>query len=137
MPTILDSNVILDVLHEDPAWFGWSERHLRMRGEAGGLIINAIVFAEASLRYSGFGEYRRLVASAGVELEDIPWEAAFLAGQAQNQYRLAGGRRERVLADFLIGAHAAIRGYAILTRDQARYRTYFPDLDIIAPDTHP
>lgn len=136
MPTILDSNVVLDILHEDAIWFSWSARQLRVRSEAGKLVINAIIFAEASLRYSSFGEYRKLVASVGVELEDIPWEAAFMAGQAQDQYRLSGGRRERVLADFLIGAHAAIRGYAVLTRDQARYRTYFPRLDIIAPDTH-
>ena len=136
MPTILDSNVILDILHEDAIWFSWSARQIRMRSEAGKLIVNAIIFAEASLRYASFGEYKRLVGSVGVELEDIPWEAAFLSGQAQNQYRHLGGRRERILADFLIGAHAVIRGYAILTRDQARYRTYFPQLEIIAPDTH-
>ena len=137
MPTILDSNVVLDILQEDPVWFEWSQRRIRACLDLGRLIVNAIVFAESALRYANFSEYRKLVFASGMELEDIPWEAAFRAGQAQNQYRLAGGVRDRVLADFLIGAHAATRGYAILTRDQSRYRTYFPDIDIIAPDTHP
>ena len=81
MPTILDSNVILDILHEDAIWFSWSARQIRMRSEAGKLIVNAIIFAEASLRYASFGEYKRLVGSVGVELEDIPWRRPFWRGR--------------------------------------------------------
>lgn len=137
MPTILDSNVVLDVLQEDPVWMDWSGKRLQECRKADSLLVNAVIFAESCLRYATLPEYQRLLSAIDVGFDPIPLEAAFLAGQAHYQYRQQGGKRERVLADFLIGAHAASKGYRLLTRDAARYRSYFPQIDIIAPDSHP
>ena len=99
--------------------------------------MNAVVFAEASASFLNFHDAVNALADLGATNEDIPSEAAYLAGRAYRLYRERGGRRDRVLPDFLIGGHAVARGYRILTRDGARYRGYFPALNIIAPDTHP
>jgi predicted nucleic acid-binding protein len=137
MPTIPDSNVVLDLVNPTPLWFEWSRRWFTSCGEQGAMIVNAVVLAEASARIERFSDVIAMMNGTGLIFEAIPMEAAHLAGLAHFEYRRSGGRRERVLPDFLIGAHAAAKGYRILTRDQARYRTYFPNLDIIAPDTHP
>jgi hypothetical protein len=137
MKTIPDSNVILDVFQRDRDWFEWSWKRLQSSREEGQLVVNTVVFAETSGHFLAYQELHKALRTVGIELEDVPWEAAYAAGRAHRAYRRSGGRRERVLADFLIGAHAAVKGYRILTRDHARYRSYFPDLDIIAPDTHP
>ena len=134
MPSVLvDSNVLLDVLSDDGPWLTWSETALAAAVEHSRLVINAVVYAEVSV---GFESAERL----DIELppdafvrEPIPFEAAFLAGKAFVAYRRRGGLRRSPLPDFLIGAHAAVAGYALLTRDPARYKTYFPNLEIIAP----
>lgn len=112
-------------------------RRLKECMDGGGVVVNAIIYAEISGQFPFHAEVTFLLKKLEVELEDIPWDAAYLAGKSQRAYRGAGGMRERVLADFMIGAHAEQKGYRILTRDQARYRTYFPRVDVIAPDTHP
>ena len=101
------------------------------------IVVNAITFSETAGHFLSFRDIQTALSVAETELEELPWEAAYLAGHVHRKYRRSGGLRERVLPDFLIGAHAAVKSYRILTRDAARYRTYFPDVDIIAPDTHP
>ncbi len=137
MKTIPDSNVLFDLIQRDPVWLSWTMEKLQHSREAGQLVANTIVYAEVSGHFSDQGDLRNLFSRVGIELESIPWEAAYLAGRAHRAYRHAGGARTRVLPDFLVGAHAASMGYRLITRDSARYRTYFPQLDIIAPDTHP
>ena len=137
MPTIPDSNVVLDLVNPTPLWFEWSRRWFTSCGEHGAMIVNAVVLAEASARIERFSDVIAMMNGTGLIFEAIPMEAAHLAGQAHFEYRRSGGRRERVLPDFLIGAHAAAKGYRILSRDRTRYRTYFPNIDIIAPDTYP
>ena len=137
MPTIPDSNVVLDLIREGQTWQEWSSRWFKHCLQTGGLVINQVVFAECGQHHGSLNTYADLLENLGLEREEIPWEAAYLAGQAQRIYRQSGGMRERVLPDFLIGAHAQVKGFAILTRDQNRYRSYFPNLQIIAPDTHP
>ena len=137
MQTILDSNVVLDLIQPQQAWVHWSSRQVSACANAGPLVVNTIVYAEISSQYHLHEEVQRSLVNFGIILEEIPWMAAFQAGKAHRAYRRAGGRQERLLPDFLIGAHADVNGYRLLTRDQARYRSYFPALDIIAPDTHP
>jgi predicted nucleic acid-binding protein len=137
MPTIPDSNVLLDLILRDPVWFNWSAQHLADRRQKGELYINPIIFSESSGRFTRYLLFQRVLERLGVALEQLPWEAAFEAGKAHIDYRKAGGPRSRTLPDFLVGAHAMVKGYTLLTRDAARYRSYFPKLDIIAPDTHP
>jgi predicted nucleic acid-binding protein len=103
----------------------------------GSLTINQIVFAEIAAYFTDGGRFNKMASGLGLVREDLPWDAAREAGLAHAAYRLAGGMRERVLADLLIGAHASTRSHVLLTRDARRYRTYFPNLDIIAPDSHP
>ena len=103
----------------------------------GSLVINQIVYAEIASELDNQTALNEVLILLGIELEHVPFEACFDAGHAHRAYRKRGGRRERVLRDFLIGAHAATKRYRILTRDAARYRTYFSNVEIIAPDTHP
>jgi predicted nucleic acid-binding protein len=135
--TIPDSNVLLDLIMRDPVWFNWSAGQMRNSREKGRLVVNAVVFAESSAQVDGYGEFQKILAQIGIDLEECPWDAAYEAGRRHFAYRKSGGTRVRVLPDFLIGAHAKAKGYRLLTRDAARYRSYFPELDIIAPDTHP
>jgi predicted nucleic acid-binding protein len=133
VPTVLvDANVLLDILIPDPEWGDWSSAALADAAESSLLAINPIVFAEVSV---GFDRIEDLEAALPEELqrEALPWDAAFLAGKAFVSYRRRGGARHAPLPDFYIGAHAAVRGYTLLTRDARRYRTYFPKLAVIAP----
>lgn len=135
--TLIDSNVLIDVMEGRPIWHDWAVVRLAELAERGPFLLNQIVYGEASIPYDS-----EAIFEAGFRLEwavreDIPWTAAFRAGKAFKQYKLRGGKRASVLPDFLIGAHAAVKGYRILTRDQARFRTYFPEIEVIAPDTHP
>ena len=132
-PTLVDSNVILDVFTEDDAWLDWSSAALERCADAGRLLINPIVYAEVSLRFESIEELDDALPREYFVREDLPWSAAFLATQAFLKYRRRGGQRTHPLPDFYIGAHAAIGGYALLTRDPRRYRTYFPKLRVIAP----
>jgi predicted nucleic acid-binding protein len=137
MSTILDSNVVLDVLGDKPDWKAWSMKWIDRCKQDGPLVLNAITFAEVAAEFQSFQSAAGLLEVIGLVHEHIPVQSAYRAGHAHKAYRTAGGMRERVLPDFLIGAHAFVSGHRILTRDGARYRTYFPSVDIIAPDTNP
>jgi predicted nucleic acid-binding protein len=132
--TLVDSNVLLDLMTGDPTWFSWSERAIEDAADRSRLVINAVVYAEVSVRYSRIEDLDAALPASMFHREPLPYEAAFLAGKAFLTYRQRGGARQSTLPDFLIGAHAAIAGYQLLTRDAARYRTYFPKIDVIAPD---
>lgn len=136
MPVLVDTNVLIDIAYRDPRWQGWSQAQLTERLNEG-LVINPVIFAEFSYRYSDLEGVEAALDPAEFLREHLPWEAAFAAGQAFRVYRRRGGTREKVLPDFLIGAHAAVRGYTLLTRDPDDYRSYFPTVEIVAPDTHP
>lgn len=136
MSTLVDSSVILDIT-DAGTWAGWSTRHLQRTRDNGGSLINPVVYAEISCRFMDRARIDGMLATIGINREDLGWDAAHLAGQAHLLYRRRGGTRERTLPDFLVGAHASVKGHTLLTRDARRYREYFPDLDIIAPDTHP
>jgi predicted nucleic acid-binding protein len=132
-PVLIDSNVLLDLMTEDPDWYAWSAAALASVADTSRVLINAIVYGEVSVRYSRIEDLEDALPKGLIEREAIPYEAAFLAGKAFRAYRRRGGEKRSPLPDFLIGAHAAIAGYRLLTRDAARYRTYFPGLEIIAP----
>lgn len=130
---LVDSNVLLDVLEDDPTWASWSSDRLAECAERSPLVINPIIFAEVSV---GFKRIEELVSALPEEFFDyrpLPREAAFLAGKSFLSYRRAGGSRRSPLPDFFIGAHAAVEGLTLLTRDASRYRTYFPTVRLIAP----
>lgn len=137
MTTLIDTNVLVDIAVRDPQWSHWSRRWLSAAAMAGGMVVNPIVYSEFSFRYETIDQVDALLPDDQFRREDIPWHAAFLAARAFRIYRDGGGRKTRVLPDFLIGAHAAIRGYTLLTRDPAGYRRYFPTVDLITPETHP
>lgn len=130
---LVDSNVLLDVLNDHTEWTGWSSEALRRATETAPLVINPVIYAEVSIRYSAIEEFERALPAETFAREPIPYSAAFLAGKIYLTYRRRGGTRTSPLPDFFIGAHAAVSGYRLLTRDPARYRTYFPNLPLIAP----
>ncbi|PWK63557.1 type II toxin-antitoxin system VapC family toxin [Aminobacter sp. AP02] len=135
--TLVDTNIFIDVLLPGHFQAVWSARHLEACFDAGDIAINPIIWSELASPIRDEASLEGALAWLKPRREQIPWEAAFRAGLAQAQYRRAGGTRERTLPDFLIGAHAQAAGHRLLTRDATRYRSYFPDLEIIAPDTHP
>ena len=130
---LVDSNVLLDVATNDPNWGEWSVRALAEVAEHTSLIINPIVYAEVSIGYSTIEALDAAIPAALYRREALPWEAGFLAGKCFVRYRRRGGQRQSPLPDFYIGAHAAIGRLALLTRDAARYRSYFPGVEIISP----
>jgi len=132
--TMVDSNVLLDVLTEDPAWFEWSSRSLQECAEDHVLVINPIIYAEVSIGFDRIEDLDAALPESMVERRPIPLEAAFLAGKCFLRYRERGGRRQSTLPDFFIGAHAAVERMRLLTRDASRYRTYFPKLKLICPE---
>lgn len=129
----MDSNVLLDVFSEDPVWFDWSSEALADAAERAVLVVNPIVYAEVSVRFARIEELEDGLPTDRFTREPLPWEAAFLAGKCFVAYRRRGGERRSPLPDFYIGAHAAVRGMTLLTRDPARYRTYFSTLELISP----
>jgi predicted nucleic acid-binding protein len=131
--TLVDSNVLIDVLSADLAWGEWSSQALASLGSEGPLVINAVIYAEISQRYSRKELLDHELPAAVFLREDIPWSAAFLAGKAFLDYRRRGGNRRSPLPDFFIGAHAAVKGLRLVTRDASRYRTYFPTVELIVP----
>lgn len=132
--TLVDSNVLLDLVTEDPRWIEWSISALASASLAGPLLINNVVYAEFSGRYETIEEVEDFLDRAGIELSPLPRQALFLAGKAFGRYRRAGGVRTGVLPDFFIGAHAAVLAIPLLTRDARRYRTYFPGVELVTPD---
>lgn len=137
--TLVDSNILIDLLNERavPQERDWSSTRLLEMSHEGALCVSAVVWAEVTQPYDDVATIRRLVDPLGLVEEPFPFAAAYPAGQAHRRYRERGGRRERTLSDFLIGAHALVAGHRLLTRDPGRYRAYFPDLSIVCPETHP
>jgi predicted nucleic acid-binding protein len=131
---LIDSNVLLDLMTEDPKWYTWSAAAVENVADHFRLVINTIVYAEVSIRYSRIEDLETALPKSIFEREEIPYEAAFLAGKSFLEYRRRNGEKRSPLPDFFIGAHAAVAGHQLLTRDAARYRTYFPKLQVIAPD---
>lgn len=132
-PVLVDSNVLLDVATGDPIWSDWSSAMLERLADEAILVINALVYAEVSVGFSTIEAVEEALPRDLFRREDLPYEAAFLAGKCFLEYRRGGGEKRSPLPDFYIGAHAAVAGYRLLTRDASRYRTYFPRLELIAP----
>lgn len=130
---LVDTNVLVDVLQNDPQWADWSVAQLRAQATLHALVINPIIYAEMSLSFSTLEALDDVVATLALELREVPRAALFLAAKAYAQYRRRGGRKLQVLPDFFIGAHAAVEGWPLLTRDPNRFTTYFPTLDVLAP----
>lgn len=134
-PVLVDTNVLLDVATNDPKWADWSSNALEQAGDDSTLVINPIIYAEISIAYRRIEDLELALPPATFRRDVLPYEAAFLAGKAFLRYKQRGGRSKlRPLPDFYIGAHAAVAGFRLLTRDAARYRTYFPGLHVIAPE---
>jgi len=130
---LVDTNVLLDLVTDDPDWAEWSLARLEEAAMAGPIFINDVVYAEMSIRYDRIEDLDAMLALSGIEMTPTPRPALFLAGKAFRQYRMAGGTRTGVPPDFFIGAHAAIERWPLLTRDTSRYRSYFPTVSLIGP----
>lgn len=131
--TLVDSNVLFDFLTEDDEWFDWSSAMLEKAGSAGPVVINQIVYAEISVRYATIEQLDDDLAPEYFVRASLPWQAAFLAGKAFANYKRRTGTKRSPMPDFYIGAHAAVAGMTLLTRDPRRYRAYFPKLRLICP----
>lgn len=131
---LVDTNVLVDVLENDPAWADWSVQQLRAQAQVHELLINPVIYAELSLTFDSVQALDEAIASMGIAVQQLPNAALFLAGKAFIKYRRAGGAKGNVLADFFIGAHAAVQGFSILTRDARRYKNYFPTVNLLTPD---
>ncbi|HRL76676.1 MAG TPA: type II toxin-antitoxin system VapC family toxin [Candidatus Accumulibacter phosphatis] len=130
---LVDTNVLVDVLEDDPEWADWSIGQLRALSQIHRLVINPVIYSELSLAFSTVDALDRSIDDLGLTMIEIPRPALFLAGKAFVRYRRQGGRKSNVLADFFIGAHAAVAGYTVLTRDTRPYSTYFSGLSLVSP----
>lgn len=133
MDILVDSNIILDIMSEDPSWYGWSSANLARLGDASVLVINSVIYSEVSIRFDRIEDLDGALDPMLFRRDPIPWEAAFLAGKTFLKYRRAGDARRSPLPDFFIGAHASVSAMCLITRDPTRYRQYFPKLQLIAP----
>ena len=132
--TLVDSNVLLDIITEDNTWLEWSSSALATAADDGPLFINPIIYAEVSVRFSRIEDVEEALPTSDYGRLTMPWESAFLAGKAFLDYRRNGGAWSSTLPDFFIGAHAAVAELRLLTRDATRYRTYFPSVQLTSPD---
>ena len=132
---LVDTNVLVDVLEDDPLWADWSIGQLRAQSKIHRLAINPIIYSELSLTFSAVEALDETIADLGLVMIELPRPALFLAGKAFVRYRRQGGAKSNVLSDFFIGAHAAVSGYQLLTRDTRRYSSYFTDVKLIAPSS--
>jgi predicted nucleic acid-binding protein len=130
---LVDTNVLVDVLQDDPQWAEWSIGQLRAQARLHQLAINPVIYAEISLSFSTLEALDEVIDTLGLVVHDIPRPALFLAAKAFARYRQRGGSRQQVLPDFFIGAHATVQGWPLLTRDASRFRSYFPGLVVLAP----
>jgi hypothetical protein len=130
---LVDTNVLLDVLQDDSQWASWSQSQLDAASATERLAINPIIYSELSISFARIEELEAVIAEAALAVEQVPREGLFLAGKAFLRYRQGQGTKHNVLPDFIIGAHAAVMHWQLLTRDASRYKTYFPTVDIIAP----
>lgn len=131
--TLVDTNVLLDLVTDDPVWADWSQQQLEAAALKGPIAINDIVYAELSIRFARIEDLDAILADVAISPLPMPRAALFLAGKVFQRYRAAGGTRTGVLPDFFIGAHAAVENLPLLTRDLQRYRTYFPSVTLITP----
>ena len=131
--TLVDSNVLLDVLTEDPKWYAWSAHALEAEANRGVLAINPIIYSEVSVGFHRIEELDDALPPQSFHRLALPWEAGFLAGKCFQAYRSRGGARRSPWPDFYIGAHASVAGLKLLTRDAARFRSYFPTLTLVTP----
>ncbi|MFZ5766917.1 MAG: type II toxin-antitoxin system VapC family toxin [Thermodesulfobacteriota bacterium] len=129
----VDSCVLLDLFTDDPVWANWSESVLNKYSQSNTLFINSIVYTEVSIGFNRIEEIEEALAQVGVKVLEIPREALFLAGKAFRDYRRNKGMKSSTLPDFFIGAHAAVSSFHLITRDSARYKTYFPKITLICP----
>lgn len=134
---LVDSNVLLDIFTGDPDWQSWSQLALAEALLAGAVVINQLVYAEVSIAYRQAPELDAVLSRLKIQRAELPWDAAYLAGQAFLKYRRNQGAKTSPLPDFYIGAHAQVAGLRLLTRDASRYRTYFPCVELIAPPPQP
>jgi predicted nucleic acid-binding protein len=130
---LVDTNVLVDVLENDPDWADWSISQLQAQSKIHRLVINPIIYTELSMTFSTVEALDRVIDSMALGIAEIPKSALFLAGKAFVQYRRSGGAKNNVLGDFFIGAHAAVSGLPVLTRDTRRYKNYFPSVRLVAP----
>lgn len=137
MATLVDTSILIDVFHTPSVFTEWSTQQLTIARADGPLLINPLIYAEMAAGFATREDADSALAPGLFHREHLPWEAAFAAGQAFIQYRRSGGDRRSPLPDFYIGAHAMVKGHRLLSRDVSRYRTYFPLLSIISPETHP
>ncbi len=135
--TLVDTNVLVDIFNNDSEWDEWSEAKINAARKIGSLVVNPLIYAEICGGYPTQRQTDQALSTLVFRRENLPWEAAFNASRAFLAYRNSGGTKRSPLPDFYIGAHAEVKGYALLTRDPGRYRSYFPALQIIAPDSHP
>lgn len=131
---LVDTNVLLDLVLEDPKWATWSQEQLEAASLKDRLAINPIIYAELSMAFSRIEDVEAILSEASLAIEHIPREALFLAGKVFLNYRKRSGTKQGVLPDFFIGAHAAVTSSSILTRDVGRYRSYFPNVPLVAPE---
>jgi predicted nucleic acid-binding protein len=132
--TLVDSNIILDLVTDGEIWADWSQGQLEQAASIGPLVVNDVIYAEISARYATVDAVDAMLRGLDIARVPIPRTALFLAGKAYLRYRATGGLRTGVLSDFFIGAHAAVEQLALLTRDSRRYRSYFPSVELIAPE---
>ena len=132
---LVDTNVLVDVLQDDPQWAEWSIGQLRAQAQIHELAVNPVIYAEMSLSFSTIEALDAVVERMALSIQAIPKPGLFLAGKAFARYRRQGGAKGQVLPDFFIGAHAAVEGWPLLTRDASRFRTYFPTLQVVAPES--
>lgn len=133
MPVMVDSCVFLDIFTRDPRWYEWSSKTLAETANKDSIVLNAVIYGEVSIRFEKIEALESLLPSDLFEYRPIPREAAFLAGKCFVRYRRRGGRRALPLPDFFIGAHAAVSGLSLVTRDAKRFKDYFPKLNLISP----
>ncbi|MGL5116602.1 MAG: type II toxin-antitoxin system VapC family toxin [Beijerinckiaceae bacterium] len=130
---LVDTNVLLDIATNDPTWAPWSIENLDAASTIGPVVVNGVIYSEFSVGFERIEDVERLLADVDIGWVEIPRDALFLAGKAFQTYRRHGGSRTGVLPDFFIGAHAAVAGLKLLTRDASRYRTYFPSVRLVSP----
>jgi predicted nucleic acid-binding protein len=130
---LVDTNVLLDIFQNDPEWAAWSQDKLDAASATDSLAINPVIYSELSIAFARIEELEAVLTEAALTVESIPREALFLAGKVLLTYRRARGTKQSVLPDFYIGAHAAVMRWPLLTRDVARYRSYFPGISLISP----
>lgn len=134
MSVMMDSCVFLDIFSRDACWYDWSSQALAAAADKGKIVLNPVIYGEISVRFEKIETLDALLPPDVFEYQPLPREAAFLAGKCFMKYRHRGGQKSAPLPDFFIGAHAAVAGLPLITRDPQRFRDYFPGLNLICPE---